>query len=109
MGALPETGALWIKDFLPLDVPGARVLTFGYNANDAFGYTTADIIDHAQDLLGCLIDRREEDDVSRPLRDLCVATLLTWSAIGNATPHYFYRSFSRWYCCKAGELLLVAK
>ena len=38
------------------------MFTFGYNADAAFGNTTADIVDHAQDLLGSLIDKREEED-----------------------------------------------
>jgi pimeloyl-ACP methyl ester carboxylesterase len=58
----PETKAFWPKDFLPYDIPEARVLTFGYNAAAAFGNTTADIVDHAKDLLGSLVDKREEED-----------------------------------------------
>ena len=37
-------------------------MTFGYNADAAFGNITADIVDHAKDLLGSLIDKREEED-----------------------------------------------
>jgi hypothetical protein len=61
----PKTNAFWLKDFLPQDVPNARIMTFGYNANVVFGNTTADIIDHAKGLLSSLIDKREEDDVGR--------------------------------------------
>ncbi|TVY12820.1 Protein SERAC1, partial [Lachnellula arida] len=57
--------AFWPEDFLPYDIPEARVLTFGYNSNAAFGNTTADIIDHAKDLLGSLIDKREEENETR--------------------------------------------
>ena len=39
-------------------------MTFGYNADVAFGNTTASIKDHAMDLLGCLVDEREDDAVS---------------------------------------------
>jgi hypothetical protein len=60
----PKTKAFWLRDYLPLDITGARVLSFGYNADAAFGNTTADVIDHAKDLLSSLIDKREEDDVS---------------------------------------------
>ena len=60
----PKTKAFWLQDFLPQDVAGARVLSFGYNADVAFGNTTADVVDHAKDLLGCLLDKREGDDVS---------------------------------------------
>lgn len=58
-----QTNAFWLKDFLPYDVPNARVMTFGYNADAVFGNTTAEIIDHAKSLLSSLVDRREEDDV----------------------------------------------
>ncbi len=60
----PKTKAFWLKDFLPQDVVGARVFSFSYNADIAFGNTTADIVDHSRDLLSCLIDKREERDVS---------------------------------------------
>jgi hypothetical protein len=55
---------MWIKDFLPFHVPNVRVMSFGYNADAAFGSTTASIMDHARDLLGSLVDKREEDDAS---------------------------------------------
>jgi len=43
-------------------------MTFRYNANAAFGNTTADIVDHAKDLLSTLIDKREEaDEDQRPI------------------------------------------
>ena len=41
-------------------------MSFGYNADAAFGNTTADIVDHAKSLLSSLIDKREEDDVGLP-------------------------------------------
>lgn len=63
----PQTNAFWLKDFLPHDVPYIRVMTFGYNANAAFGNTTAEILDHAKSLLSGLVDKREEDDVSLPI------------------------------------------
>ncbi|KAH8588254.1 hypothetical protein B0O99DRAFT_693645 [Bisporella sp. PMI_857] len=61
----PVTKAFWPQDFLPLDIPEARVMTFGYNATAAFGNTTADIVDHAKDLLGSLLDKREIDEEQR--------------------------------------------
>jgi len=63
-----ETNALWLQDFLPQDVQNIRVMSFGYNASAAFGNTTATIIDHAKDLLTCLVDKREEEDeTNRPI------------------------------------------
>lgn len=58
-----KTHAFWLKDFLPRDVPDARIMTFGYNADAVFGNTTANIIDHAKGLLSSLVDKREEDHV----------------------------------------------
>lgn len=64
----PQTNAFWLKDFLPQDVPNARVMTFGYNTDAAFGNTTAEIIDYAKSLLSSLIDKREQvDELRRPL------------------------------------------
>ncbi|KAN0066955.1 vegetative incompatibility protein HET-E-1 [Elaphomyces granulatus] len=63
-----KTNALWLQDFLPRDVKNIRVMSFGYNASAAFGGTTATIADHAKALLGCLVDKREEDDEkARPI------------------------------------------
>ncbi|KAI9764475.1 MAG: hypothetical protein M1840_008401 [Geoglossum simile] len=60
-----ETNAFWLKDFLPQDVPNARIMTFGYNSDVAFGNTTSGIADHAKALLSSLVDKREEDDGMR--------------------------------------------
>lgn len=62
---LPKSKAIWIKDFLPQKIPDARIMTFGYNADAAFGQSTADIIDHAKSLLSGLKDKREEAEVAR--------------------------------------------
>ncbi|KAI9787480.1 MAG: hypothetical protein M1839_000009 [Geoglossum umbratile] len=61
-------GAFWLKDFLPLDVPGARVMNFGYNATAAFGNSIADFEDHARSLLTSLDDARQRaNEKRRPL------------------------------------------
>jgi len=59
-----KTKAFWLKDFLFLNIVGVRVMTFGYNADAAFGNTTVNINDHAKDLLSSLINKREEDEVA---------------------------------------------
>lgn len=58
-----EPNSFWLKDYLPHDIPDSRVLCFGYNAAAAFGRSTADVLDHAKDLLSSLIDKRETDEV----------------------------------------------
>lgn len=39
-------------------------MTYGYNATPALDNSTADIVDHARDLLECLVERRKEAIVS---------------------------------------------
>lgn len=60
-----KTGAYWLRDYLPADIEGARVMTYGYNADFAFGNTVADVMDFAKDLLNSVIDERESEEVSR--------------------------------------------
>lgn len=67
-----KTKAFWLGDFLHHDLKGARIMTFGYNADIAFGNTTASIKDHAMDLLGCLVDEREDDVVSGRIPSACM-------------------------------------
>lgn len=59
----PNSNAFWLRDFLPRQIPDARILTFGHNATAAFGQSTSDVIDHAKGLLTSLVDKREEPEV----------------------------------------------
>ncbi|KAJ0144065.1 Uncharacterized protein HZ326_13139 [Fusarium oxysporum f. sp. albedinis] len=62
-----EGEKLWLRDFLPHDVPTARVLTFGYNAGVAFTQSKSNIRDFATSLLEeirTLRRRNKEADVS---------------------------------------------
>lgn len=46
-----DNGKLWLRDFLPAEIPGTRIFTFGYDAKVAFSQSTADLEDFAQSLL----------------------------------------------------------
>ena len=59
-----DTGLCWLKDYLPSDIQNIRIMSYSYNADIAFGNTTASLKDHAIDLLGSLMDEREDSDVS---------------------------------------------
>lgn len=64
----PKSNKLWLQDFLPGNVEGVRVMSFRYNAAAAFGNTTAEISDYANDLLGSLVAcRGDEDETVRPI------------------------------------------
>lgn len=99
-----QTKAFWLKDFLPLDIDGARVMTFGYNADVAFGNSTADINDHAKDLLSSLIDQREEDDVSRCCLLLQPGRSLMYRHSGSVETSHIHCSLARWHHCEEGTI-----
>jgi hypothetical protein len=64
----PKSQKLWFRDFLPKDVPNARIMTFGYDATAAFERSTAGILEHARDLLRCLDEARLEfEEINRPI------------------------------------------
>jgi hypothetical protein len=50
---------MWLKDFLPNDLPNARIMLFGYNANVAFEPSTSGILEQAEDLLNRLDLKRQ--------------------------------------------------
>ena len=49
---------LWLKDFLPHDIQGLRVLLFGYNSNVGWDVSTAGVSGAADDLLLKLKNKR---------------------------------------------------
>ncbi|KAI1085805.1 hypothetical protein F5B20DRAFT_519816 [Whalleya microplaca] len=61
---------LWLKDFLPKQAPGARILLFGYNANVAFQTASAGVREQAENLLNQL-EKARSGDPGRPLIFIC--------------------------------------
>jgi hypothetical protein len=49
---------LWLRDFLPQQIPKARVLLFGYNSNIAFETSIAGVREQAENLLNRLKAKR---------------------------------------------------
>jgi hypothetical protein len=76
MTARPKK-VFWPRDLLPLDIPEARILTYGYDA-DVIGSTQNDstklnnLTTHAQDLLAKL-DREMKNEVNQDLDVLSTA------------------------------------
>ena len=57
-----STSCLWPEELLPLDLPEARIFTYGYDADVAHFFSAASqsrIGNHAQTLLGSLAQVRE--------------------------------------------------
>lgn len=61
-----KNGNLWLRDFIPEDFPGARVFSFGYNANVFCSRSKGNVESFARSLLGGLINERLEKKVTSP-------------------------------------------
>jgi predicted alpha/beta-fold hydrolase len=63
-----DNGALWLRDFLPSQLPSARIMSYGYNSSTAFSKAVTDINDEAAMLLDRLDgERQNEDQKARPI------------------------------------------
>jgi hypothetical protein len=65
-----ENGSLWLRDFLPADVPFARIFTFGYESTVAFSNSVAKLEDKALDLLNQLSVERKSDNAAKDVRPI---------------------------------------
>jgi hypothetical protein len=63
-----DNGKMWIQDeeFLPTQIPNARIMLFGYNSNVAFTSSNAGLAQQATNLLLLLGLRREVGFVASP-------------------------------------------
>ena len=52
------SGKLWLRDFLPSQVPNTRIMSYGYESSAAFGKSEIELTDVAADLLNRLNDER---------------------------------------------------
>ena len=56
-----ENGQWWLKDFLPIQIPNARILSYGYNAAVAFSKSVLNIENCARQLLNKIRNERESE------------------------------------------------
>ncbi|OCL04556.1 hypothetical protein AOQ84DRAFT_380441 [Glonium stellatum] len=66
-----ENGALWLRDFLPKNIKGARIFSFGYDAEVALTRSQTRLDDFARSLLNKLRVERDGELQSRPLIFIC--------------------------------------
>lgn len=59
-----DNGKLWLRDFLPNDLPGIRVFSFGYAAEVVWSLSTGDFDVYSRSLLEELKAQRRGDEVS---------------------------------------------
>lgn len=66
-----ENGTLWLRDILPKSIKGARVFSFGYDAEVVLTKSQAELDGFARSLLNKLRVERDHDLQSRPLIFIC--------------------------------------
>lgn len=64
-------GAMWLRDFLPQQIPHARVMSFGYDSVLLFSKSTSDVGTFAEQLLESLLSRRMNVPETRPIIFIC--------------------------------------
>ena len=57
------SGKLWLRDFLPSQVPNTRITSYGYDSSVAFSKSEIELCDVARDLLNRLDDERGTPEV----------------------------------------------
>jgi hypothetical protein len=95
---LHKGGALWLRDFLPEQIPGARVFSFGYDAQVAFTTSKANLDDFARSLLTQLkMLRSRKEQQSRPLIFIChsMGGIVVKQALLDSTVEGLYTNCSR--------------
>lgn len=62
-----ENKKMWLCDFLPVRLPNARILLFGYNSNVAIETSAAGVNDQAVNLLDRFNAQRKQVSLERPI------------------------------------------
>ena len=92
----PGSGEMWVSDYLPSDLPGARIFTFGYPAQ-RFTLETGDMDSFATSLLNALLAKRITLQVLNvfPFPSSFPCSLISselYSVLGIPPPYHIYRS-----------------
>jgi hypothetical protein len=84
---------MWLKDLLPRDVNGIRIMSYGYNTN-LVGCTVDDqFLDYRRHFIHMLVNSRSSAEVCRPLSCSCV---LRVNSIARRGPGHSYSSGTVW-------------
>jgi hypothetical protein len=84
---------MWLKDLLPRDVNGIRIMSYGYNTN-LVGCTVDDqFLDYRRHFIHMLVNSRSSAEVYRPLSCSC---MLWVNSIARRVPGQSYSSGTVW-------------
>lgn len=64
-------GPMWLRDFLPQQIPHARIMSFGYDSVLLFSKSTSDVGTFAEQLLESLLSQRMNVAETRPIIFIC--------------------------------------
>lgn len=62
---------MWLRDFLPQQIPHARIMSFGYDSVLLFSKSTSDVATFAEQLLESLLSMRMNVPEMRPIIFIC--------------------------------------
>ena len=70
-----ETHKMWLKDLLPRDVKGIRIMSYGYNTN-LVGDTIDDVfLDYRRHFIHMLVNSRSSAKVRKPVPYACASEI----------------------------------
>jgi hypothetical protein len=70
-----ESNTCWLRDFLPVKSPKARIFTFDYDASAAFGRSNVELLEIGMSLMNSLVARRTMEKVGSGIELECVILL----------------------------------
>jgi hypothetical protein len=59
----PETKSMWLKDFLHLDIPQARIMRYSHNSRWKYDAAIKDLRGYGKQLLKAVSDVRDSEEV----------------------------------------------
>ena len=66
----PEAEGILVENFLPWQIPDARIMTSDYDAYIVFAQSTAEIVDLAKIMLAGLVNKKGEPEVDNTVLGL---------------------------------------
>jgi hypothetical protein len=106
-----ETGKMWLKDFLPVDIQLIRIMSYGYRSTLSDESIDIDFLDQRGNLLRVLENSRRSAPV-RILLDLALINLLIFDNQANSylskqieTAIDVYWPWDGWYLNASGKAI----
>jgi hypothetical protein len=58
-----EEGAMWLRDYLPQDIPGLRIFIYGYPSKLHESVSRASMWDYTQEFMKTVVELRRNEEV----------------------------------------------